>query len=255
MRWCHFELVSESAQILKQVQDDAYTQIRKFVLDSLSVPMQESTTSKEKILKKIRKALIHRSTQEIGDVDIESEIFTTSEEPLEIQFAQNFAAVDGKFVFCENENEFLENFDFLAKDNEWQNIFTLEPKIKDLLSKTSIQFSDKEEDLLATDIGLTFCECLIARTGSVMVTSRQISGRRLPIYSNFHIVIAYTSQIVFNIKDGLKLIKERYNNQLPSMISTISGPSRTADIEKTLVQGAHGPRELILFLIDDLVIE
>jgi len=216
--------------------------------------MQDSTTSKEKILKKIRKALIHKSTQEIGDVDKESEIFVTSEEPLEIQFAQNFSAVDGKFVFCENEAEFVESFDFLAKDNEWENIFCLEPSIKEMLQKGNIKFSDREEDLLKTDIGLTLCECLIARTGSVMISSKQASGRRLPVYANFHIVVAYSSQLVNNIKDGLKFIKEKYP-QLPSMISTISGPSRTADIEKTLVQGAHGPREMFVFLIDDLHVE
>lgn len=213
--------------------------------------MQDSTTSKEKILKKIRKALIHKSSQEIGDVDKDSEIFITSEEALEIQFAQNFSAVNGKFVFCENETEFIENFEFFAKDNEWKNIFTVEPQIKELLNKGKIIFSDKEDDLLKTDIGITFCECLIARTGSVMVSSKQISGRRIPIYSNFHIVIAYTSQLVNHVKDGLKIIKEKYGNQLPSMISTITGPSLTADIEKTLVQGAHGPREIFVFLIDD----
>lgn len=217
--------------------------------------MQDSTTSKEKILKKIRKALIHKSSQEIGDVDKESEIFIISEEPLEIQFAQNFSALNGKFVFCENETEFIENFDFFVKDNNWENVFTLEPSLKSLLTKGNIKFSDKESDLLKTDIGLTLCECLVARTGSVMLTSKQASGRRVPVYSNFHIVVAYTSQLVSNIKDGLKLIKEKYNTQMPSMVCTISGPSRTADIEKTLVQGAHGPREIFVFLIDDLNVE
>jgi L-lactate dehydrogenase complex protein LldG len=217
--------------------------------------MQDSTTSKEKILKKIRKALIHKSPQEIGDVDKESEIFVTSEEPLEIQFAQNFSALNGKFIFCENQNEFIENFAFIAGDNKWQNIFCLEPELKLLLSKGNIVFSDREEDLLKTDIGLTLCECLIARTGSIMVSSRQASGRRLPVYSNFHIVVAYTSQLVNNVKDALKLVKEKYSNQLPSMISTITGPSRTADIEKTLVQGAHGPKEVFVFLIDDLHVD
>lgn len=212
----------------------------------------QSTTSKEKILKKIRKALIHKSPQEIGDVDNETEIFTSSEEPLEIQFAQNFSALNGKFIFCENEAEFIENFDFISKDNEWKNLFCLEPRIKDLLQKAKIKFSDKEKDLLNTDIGLTLCECLVARTGSVIITSKQASGRRLPVYSNFHIVIAYTSQLVPNIKDALKLIREKYDKKLPSMITTISGPSRTADIEKTLVQGAHGPKEVFVFLIDDV---
>ncbi len=214
--------------------------------------MQSNTTSKEKILKKIRKALTHKSSQEMVDLDKESEIFTSSDEPLEIQFAQNFSAVNGKFIFCENENEFIENFDFIAKDNNWKNIFCLEPALKDMLRKGKIKFSDKEEDLLNTDIGLTLCECLAARTGSVIVTSRQASGRRLPVYSNIHIVAAYTSQLKHDIKDALKFIREKYKNQLPSMISTITGPSRTADIEKTMVQGAHGPKEIFVFLIDDI---
>jgi L-lactate dehydrogenase complex protein LldG len=65
-----------------------------------------------------------------------------------------------------------------------------------------------------------------------------------------HIVVAYTSQLVHDIKDGLQLVQDKYGDRLPSMISLISGPSRTADIEKTLVLGAHGPKELILFLVE-----
>jgi L-lactate dehydrogenase complex protein LldG len=63
-------------------------------------------------------------------------------------------------------------------------------------------------------------------------------------------VLAYTSQLVPDLKDAFKLIKEKYGQQIPSMISTITGPSRTADIEKTLVLGAHGPKELFVFLLD-----
>ena len=213
--------------------------------------MQDSTTSKEKILKRIRKALIHKSLQEIGDVNTEAEIFAGSEEPIELQFAQNFVNVNGKFVFCEDENDFLQNFSSIVKDNKWEGIFCLEPAIKQLLTKIAIPFSDQENQLLNANIGLTFCECLIARTGSIIISSKQASGRRLPIYANYHIVIAYTSQLFAHTKDGLKYIREKYNNQLPSMISTITGPSRTADIEKTLVQGAHGPKEIFVFLIDD----
>lgn len=213
--------------------------------------MQDSTTSKEKILKKIRKALIHKSQQEIGDVNTDSDIFATSEEPLEIQFAQHFVNVNGKFVFCENENEFLVNLTSIVTDNNWKQLFCLEPAIKTLLKKANIPYSDQEAQLMDTDIGLTFCECLIARTGSIMISSKQASGRRLPIYSNYHVIIAYTSQLVLHIKDAFKYLREKYNQQLPSMMSTITGPSRTADIEKTLVQGAHGPKEIFVFLIDD----
>src|SRR4051812_4385579 len=162
--------------------------------------MQDSTTSKEKILKKIRKALIHKSLQEIGDVNTEADIFTNSEEPIELQFAQNFVNVNGKFVFCEDENDFIQNFSSIVKDNKWDGVFCLEPLIKELLKKASIPFSDQENQLLNANIGLTFCECLIARTGSIIISSKQASGRRLPIYSNFHIVIAYTSQLFIHVK-------------------------------------------------------
>ncbi|HET6225390.1 MAG TPA: LUD domain-containing protein [Bacteroidia bacterium] len=217
--------------------------------------MSDSTTSKEKILKKIRKALIHKSLQEIGDVNTDADIFTSSEDPLELQFAQNFVKINGKFVFCEDENDFLQNLSSIVKDNKWEDLFCLEPEIKSLLKKASIPFSDQEDQLLNANIGLTFCECLIARTGSVIISSKQASGRRLPVYSNYHIVIAYTSQLFLHVKDGLKHIREKYNNQLPSMIATITGPSRTADIEKTLVQGAHGPKEIFVFLIDNTPLE
>jgi L-lactate dehydrogenase complex protein LldG len=56
---------------------------------------------------------------------------------------------------------------------------------------------------------------------------------------------------VFDLKDGISKMKEKYPGQLPSMISFASGPSRTADIEKTLVVGVHGPKEVYVFLLDE----
>jgi L-lactate dehydrogenase complex protein LldG len=54
-----------------------------------------------------------------------------------------------------------------------------------------------------------------------------------------------------DLKDSFSLIKKKYGTNLPSMLSVITGPSRTADIEKTLVLGAHGPKDLYVFLLDD----
>jgi L-lactate dehydrogenase complex protein LldG len=54
---------------------------------------------------------------------------------------------------------------------------------------------------------------------------------------------------VYDIKDGLDLLKKKYPGGLPSSITFASGPSRTADIEKTLVTGVHGPKEVFCFLV------
>jgi L-lactate dehydrogenase complex protein LldG len=211
----------------------------------------EDSKSREKVLKKVRAALIQKVPDAPSDLDFDSDIYAVPDEPLEVLFAQRFSALNGKFVFCESETDFLKSIAALVKEHNWTNLFASDPKIKEYLFQAGLYFSDKEEDFVGLDVGLTFCECLVARTGTVFVSSRQPGGRRLPVYPNYHIVVAYTSQLVLNIKDGLRIIKDKYKGNIPSMISAITGPSRTADIEKTLVQGAHGPKEIYVMLIDD----
>jgi L-lactate dehydrogenase complex protein LldG len=70
------------------------------------------------------------------------------------------------------------------------------------------------------------------------------------VYAPVHICLATTSQLVYDIKDGLERIKDNYKDKLPSLITLASGPSRTADIEKTLVVGVHGPKEVYCIVVD-----
>lgn len=211
----------------------------------------EETTSREKVLKKIRNALINKTENPYPSVDIESSVYHEFEDTLDITFAHEFTKVEGKFIYCENEKELYDNLISLIAEKNWENIFCLEPGIKKTLDNAGIPFISEKADFTKMEAGITYCEYLIARLGSIMITSRQTSGRRLNVFPESHIVIAYTSQIVPDLKDALKNIKEKYINNMPSLISVITGPSRTADIEKTLVMGAHGPKELYLFLIDE----
>ena len=81
------------------------------------------------------------------------------------------------------------------------------------------------------------------------MSAAQQSGRTVSVYAPIHICIAYTNQLVYDIKDALQLVQVKYTS-IPSLITFASGPSRTADIEKTLVTGVHGPKEVYLFLVD-----
>ena len=101
-------------------------------------------------------------------------------------------------------------------------------------------------------VGITSCDFLISRFGSVMVSSGLGVGRRLFVFPETHIVIASASQVVPELKDALVGMKEKYADNFPSQVTVITGPSRTADIEKTLVMGAHGPKNLYVFMIDDM---
>lgn len=207
--------------------------------------------SRGTILNKIKQAL---SKQKINlqEPNFSSPVFTRSEEQdLSILFAENFIKTKGEFVFCETEEEFASTLQVVVKKKKLNRIFAWEEKIHPMLNKAKVSFSAGEKEFLKADTGITFCEGLISRTGSVLTSSGSRAGRRLSIYPPTHIVIAYTSQIVYDIEDALSAVRKKYEGNLPSMISLVTGPSRTADIEKTLVLGAHGPKELILFLIDD----
>ena len=213
--------------------------------------MKESKT-REKVFKNIRNALIYKSDNPFPNIDFETSVYKNIDDSLDITFAQALLNVSGNFIFCEDEKEFAKNLQSLITDKKWSNLYCQEDNIKNILSAHDIIYSAKEEDFLKTEVGITGCEYLIARLGSVMVSSSQIKGRRIVCYSPIHVVVAYTQQLVPDLKQALSGLKEKYNTNFPSMISVITGPSRTADIEKTLVMGAHGPKELYVFLIDEI---
>jgi L-lactate dehydrogenase complex protein LldG len=214
--------------------------------------LNSETTSRERVLKKIRSALLEKHDNPYQNLE-ETALYPEFEEPLEIIFAQQFTAVAGKFVYCEDDIDLIENLLALAERDSLRRIYAWEPEVQKILSTYGFPFYSTDTDFEQAEVGITTCEALIARNGSVLVSNANAAGRRLSIYPHIHIVIAYTSQLLPDIKDGLKLMKAKYLDDLPSMISLITGPSRTADIEKTLVLGAHGPKELYVFLLDDTI--
>lgn len=209
----------------------------------------KETTSKEKMLKKIRKALLEKRDNPYPQLE-EAPLYEPYDDFLEVLFAEQLSLVAGKFIFCEDEIQFVENLLLLADEKNWRKIYCWEPELQNLLQNFEFPFYSTDKDFLQAEVGITLCESLIARNGSVLVSNGTAAGRRLSIYPHHHIVVAYTSQLVLDLKDALAKIKAKYADRLPTMISTITGPSRTADIEKTLVLGAHGPKELIVFLLE-----
>lgn len=212
----------------------------------------KTATAKERILKEIRRALLEKQDNPYLNLE-ETPLYNDFQDPLEIEFAKQFTAMSGKFVFCEDELDFAENLVTLAERESLHKIFVWEKPLQQLLNNFGFPFYSKDKSFKEAQAGITLCEALIARNGSVLVSNKGPAGRRLSIYPSFHIILAYTSQLVPDIKDGLQKMKDRYKDEIPSMISVITGPSRTADIEKTLVLGAHGPKELYVFLIDDSI--
>ncbi len=208
----------------------------------------KEATSKEKILKRIRQALIYKTDYKFSDLDLDTNVYHQNPEDPAVQFAQAFSEVNGKFVYNENEAMLQVNLKSLLA--RYQNIFCFEQELEKILSNAEIPFEDNDIRIREIEVSVTTCEALVARTGSVIITSGTSSGRRLSVYAPIHVVIAYTHQLVPEIKDALQNIRTKYNGTMPSLVSLTTGPSRTSDIEKTLVLGAHGPKEMFVFLVE-----
>jgi L-lactate dehydrogenase complex protein LldG len=106
------------------------------------------------------------------------------------------------------------------------------------------------DDLESCDAGITGCDVLVAQTGGIMVSVESAGGRALSVLPPHHVVIARTSQMVPDLTAAFEHVKQKYGKQFPSFLSFITGPSRTGDIERILVLGAHGPKRLTVILLD-----
>jgi L-lactate dehydrogenase complex protein LldG len=208
-----------------------------------------ANTAKENILKKIRQALVNPVPVPFPLSEGNDSVFQPSFQELEVEFAENFTKLLGRFSFCFDEKELVQQLNTLAASRKWEKIYCVEEVLKQSLFENG--FSNFYSNNIATcDASITTCESLIARTGSMLISSAQQNGRTTSVYSPVHICIAYTNQLVYDIKDALQLVKEKYSGNIPSLVSLATGPSRTADIEKTLVVGVHGPKEVFCFLVD-----
>ncbi|HQY11041.1 MAG: LUD domain-containing protein [Ferruginibacter sp.] len=200
------------------------------------------TPAKENILKRIRQALSNPVPLPFPQSEGTNSVFLPAADDLEVLFAQEFTNLQGKFAFCVNEEDMLKQVQQLIAAKEWTKIYCNTGKWKDPFSNTI--------NLAGCDASITGCEYLVARTGTIVMSAAQQSGRTVSVYAPVHICIAYTSQLVYDVKDALQFIKEKYAGNIPSLITFATGPSRTADIEKTLVTGVHGPKEVYCFLVE-----
>lgn len=107
------------------------------------------------------------------------------------------------------------------------------------------------EALETCDAGITACDALVAQTGSLLITARSAGGRALSVLPPHHVVVARQSQLVPDLTAAFERLQATYGSNYPSFISLVTGPSRTGDIERILVLGAHGPKRLTILVIDE----
>jgi L-lactate dehydrogenase complex protein LldG len=212
----------------------------------------DSSSSRQKILQKIKTSL-QNATIKMPFPEVANDnksVFRGPNEDIAEFFASEFIKLGGKFLYCENELEMIHHLVKLADDNSWNHVHCNEPFFVNYFSEHDIAFTKSGNQYKEMQAAVTSCENAVARLGSLYISSASASGRVLSVYCPIHICVVYVNQIVWDIADATNAVLEKYGANLPSMINLATGPSRTADIEKTLVVGVHGPKEVYVLFVD-----
>lgn len=172
-------------------------------------------------------------------------------------FAKNSEDLKIEFVRCADRAEVRTRLAALSAGAGWQRVAAHrfaagEEAIASLgLPVTWTDDGYAVPDVESADAGITGCDCLVAQTGSVLVTSRSAGGRVLSVLPPHHVIIAARDQLVGDISDAYAAVRRNHGGDAPAFLSFITGPSRTGDIERILVLGAHGPKRLTILLSDE----
>lgn len=171
--------------------------------------------------------------------------------PVDEKFTMNFKQNGGKFIYCDSIEEIYSTLDQIIIENEWQDqtFFSMDPRLIEKFSSQDINFTDKPNK---SDVFFTTCEHLIAQNGSILVSENQLRERKLNDLPSNLIVFATTSQMIENIGEGLKIIKKKYKNSIPTNITTIKHFQPTPDNSDDFLTYGSSSKNLYLLLLEDL---
>lgn len=210
-------------------------------------------TNKEQILAKVREAVMAKDENKFSDVNMQADTWTPfkEEDGADFTFVERFKDNGGIFVYFESQQDFIEAMKQYIVENQWEPLCSTSMRIDAVFKDSGIELSRDYTTKRKKTVSITDCECLIAHTGSVVVTDTCAGSRAA--YSNADVLLVYAtpSQIVASMKDAIKLLKNKYQKHRPTETVFISGPSKSIEIDNQLVIGAQGIKQIALFLVEE----
>lgn len=215
--------------------------------------------SRDRILKRLRETKYIKKDVALPTVSDEQTFadYPLSRDKLLSCFKKQFIDLNGEIYIIPNLKEAADKtFEIINTLPEKTCLIQSTPFLEEIYSKNELLLRFVEEDLSMDskvfakyEVGITAADVLVARTGSILISSLFGGGRRLSVLPPIHMVIAREEQIVYSLEQAIQNFAQ--DKAFGSYATIITGPSRTSDIEKQLVLGAHGPKRLILILIAD----
>lgn len=170
-------------------------------------------------------------------------------------FAKNAAELKASFIVVTDLAELTAQLRSLCAAEGWKRVAAHQGELVSAAAQSlglPLLLTDggfDKHEMEQCDAGISECDALVAQTGTVLLTSRTAGGRALSVLPPHHVVITRRQQLAPDLPAAFALLNAKHGANFPSMISFITGPSRTGDIERILVLGAHGPKKLTIFCV------
>lgn len=169
--------------------------------------------------------------------------------PIDERFTINFKANGGKFLYCEDFDEVDENLALILEENNWKDekVMLIDDRLASKFEKFNLKISKNPEECAYF---LTTCEYLISNDGSLLISSNQIAEKKLKELPSNFVIFATTSQFVETISEGLRGIKDKNREKIPTNITTIKHFKATED--NNFLSYGSSSKNLYLLLLEDL---
>jgi len=179
----------------------------------------------------------------------------TDQAGLTVRFRQTLEKVGGVVTIVRDQAEAAAALARIISERDARRIAVsdgpLATSLADGLSDVTVIDRQDRAALLACDAGLTQCQWGVAETGSLVLCSADEQHRLVSLVPPVHVALLSGSRILGGLDDALQRIGTADPEHLPRAVTFVTGPSRTADIELTLVVGVHGPRELHVIVLEE----
>lgn len=171
--------------------------------------------------------------------------------PVDEKFTIHFKKNGGKFLYCPTLDEVFEALQNIIDENNWQDeaFYAMDDRLVKKFEKKNIRFTGKPN---TSQVFFTTCEHLIGQNGSILVCSNQLNERKVNELPSNLVVFATTSQLVESIGEGLKIIKKKYGQRIPTNITTLKHFKATEENSDDFLTYGSSTKNLYLLLLEDL---
>lgn len=173
-------------------------------------------------------------------------------------FKEKAEAFTVKVIRCASSEEAESAIVNAIKEGNFKKVVSVPLKkvnleaVKQQASEGGIEFiTDLNREVVEqADLGITEFSLGISTLGTVIQDATDVYDRLVSALPPTHLAIINTNSLVPTFEDSLEVIQKIYGDEIPNYMAFITGPSKTADIERVLTIGVHGPEHLIIVCVD-----